>query len=93
MEQTIIKAWKYGKKTCKDTVILVQYGESYYVLGEEDAAKVRHCSQGIWLSILHEEIEMLSFWYSDLDVVLPKLIRKGYRVAIIEAKSMKGGEK
>lgn len=93
MEQTIIKAWKHGKKTCKDTVILVQYGECYYALGEEDAAKVRHCSQGVFISIFSDEIDFVSFYYGDLDVVLPRLVRKGYRVAIIEAKSTKGGEK
>lgn len=93
MEWTIIKAWKHGKKTCKDTVILVRHGRYYYAFGDEDANKVRHCSRGVFISIFSNEIDCVSFNFSDLDVVLPRLVRKGYRVAIIEAKSTKGGEK
>lgn len=70
-----------SKEGYKYYIWLFNRDGNYFIL-EDDALNVsKHL--GLLLE-LNGCIRYLSFPYSDLDIYLPKLIRKGYKVAIID---------
>ena len=70
---------KYSEKT----VVLFRYRD-YYTTYNDDAKRV---SEATGCRIAYEgETESVEFPRLMLDVYLPKLVRKGYRIAIIDGK-------
>ncbi len=83
MKQIIIKTWKGCKKAHPDSVILVRYFDFYYTLNE-DAHKLQPCGCRVYIDTEHNGFEYASFSHWELDTFLPRIIRRGNRVAITD---------
>lgn len=80
MKQAVIETWGKTKEKYPDTLILVCDEGKYYAL-KEDSHKSQECGLGVQRDT-ENDIEFASFDFCELDTFLPKLIRRGNRVAI-----------
>lgn len=86
-KRTIIEMWHQFKANQPDHIILFRCGDFYRAIGED--ARVVVNTLGITLlnrnddNLLHPQVEC-AFPYHALDTYLPRLIRKGYHVAICD---------
>lgn len=83
MKQIIIKTWKESKEKYPDSVTLVRYFDNYYTLNE-DAYKLQPCGCHVYIDTEHDGFEYASFPHWELDTFLPRIIRRGNRVAIMD---------
>ena len=80
----LLDTYKRGKEKFGNDVCLIIRGEQdLYYLFENDAKAAQEIA-GTLLFLVAEEYVMASYFkYSELDFVLPKLVRAGKRVVII----------
>ena len=72
---------EYHAKYSENTVILFRYSD-FYTTYNDDAKRV---SETTGCRVTYEgDTESVEFPYMMLDIYLPKLVRKGYRVIIVE---------
>lgn len=83
MKQIVIKNWQGAKERHPDTLILVRYFDEYYAINE-DAHKLLPCNVGVSSDTEHEGIEYACFNCDELDTILPRIIRQGNRVGIVD---------
>lgn len=83
MKQSIIRAWGQAKEKFPDTLILVRYFGEYYTLNE-DAHKMPPCGCRVFRDTEHDGYEFAYFPAKDLDVFLPRIIRNGNRIGIVD---------
>ncbi len=80
---TVVGDYKEIQKKYPEVVILLCYKESYYVIGE-NAPKIGALLNIRPLLSRRKQIKFICFPYHWLDVALPRIIRGGYRLAIVE---------
>ncbi len=81
-ESAIIKQWKNLKAKNHDAYILFRCGDFYEAFCDD--AKPIADILGITLTLDKDENYMCAFPHHALDTYLPKLVRKGMRVAIVD---------
>ena len=74
--------FKQLKQQYPDAVILFRMG-GFYQTFEEDAQKVAN-DLGIIVTKRNDGVRMAGFPKQALDTYLPRLVRKGHRVAIVD---------
>ncbi len=83
MKQIVIKNWQEAKERHPDSLILVRYFDEYYAINE-DAHKLQSCGVRVYSDTEHEGVEYASFCSNELDTILPRIIRQGNRVGIVD---------
>lgn len=85
-EKSLLESYNWMKSKHPDSVFLFRSGDSYESY-KEDAERIGHTLNiGVSKEAVGDMgiIPVVSFPMADLDVNLPKLIRKGLRVAICD---------
>ena len=77
-----ITYFKQLKQQHPDAVILFRMGD-FYETFEEDAQTIAN-DFGIIVTKRKDGVKMAGFPYYALDTYLPRLVRKGHRVAIVD---------
>lgn len=80
----LLDTYKRGKEKFGNGVCLIIRGEQdLYYLFENDAKAAQEIAGTLLFLVTEEHVMASYFKYSELDFVLPKLVRAGKRVAII----------
>ena len=80
---TVVGDYKEIQKNFPESVILLCYKETYYVIGEK-ARKIGALLNFRPMLSRKKQVEFICFPYHWLDIALPRIIRGGCRVAIVE---------
>lgn len=78
-----VRQWYIYKEKYPDAIIMFSAGDYYNVFGDD--AEVCAGVIGIEICDRHQGFDMVIFTKLDMDVVLPKMVGAGKRVAICEA--------
>ena len=80
----LLDTYKRGKEKLGNDVCLIIRGEQdLYYLFEDDARAARGIAGTLLYMVTEKDVMASYFKCSELDFVLPKLVRAGKRVAII----------
>ncbi len=83
MKQIVITNWEEVKSKYPDKLILVRYFDNYYTINE-DAHKLQSCGVRVYSDTEHKGIEYACFYHRELDTILPRIIRQGNPVGIVD---------